>query len=204
MVAAMRFAEALLEQTHVYRLWQAPFAAEKLAPVLAHNDLRRVRRVLDVGCGPGTNTAYFRDAEYVGIDINHRYVAWARRRYGHEFVAADIRTYEFPADQKFDFVLVNSFLHHVNSEEARGILEGVVRTLAPDGSAHILDLVLPEEPCVARWLARHDRGKFARRLEEWRRLFGSIFEIRLFEPYALALFGVPLWHMVYCKGQAKR
>ena len=179
MVAAVRFAEALLEQTHIYRLWQAPFAADKLTPVLAHNDLRRTRRVLDVGCGPGTNTAYFRSAEYVGIDINPRYVAWARRRYGREFVAADMRTYEFPADRKFDFVLVNSFLHHVSAEEARRVLEGVARTLAPDGSAHVLDLVLPEEPSLARWLARHDRGKFARRLEEWRQLFGSIFEMRL-------------------------
>ena len=204
MVAAMRFAEALLEQTHLYRLWQAPFAADKLTPVLEHNDLRQARRVLDVGCGPGTNTSYFPDAEYVGIDINPRYAAWARRRYGREFVVADIRTYEFPADRKFDFVLVNSFLHHVNAEEAGRILEGVARTLAPDGSAHILDLVLPEEPSLARWLAKHDLGKFARRLEEWRRLFESIFEIRLFEPYAVAILGVPLWHMVYCKGQAKQ
>jgi SAM-dependent methyltransferase len=187
----------------VYRLWQAPFAADKLRPVVRQNDLRRARRVLDVGCGPGTNTAWFRDAEYVGIDVNPRYVAWARRRHGREFVVADIRTYAFPEDRKFDLVLVNSFLHHVDEEEARRILGAVSRTLAPGGSAHILDLVLPEERSLARWLARHDRGRFARRLEEWRGLFGSIFDVTLFQPYTLSLLGVPLWKMVYCRGRAR-
>jgi len=188
----------------VYRLWQAPFAADKLRPVLRQNDLRQARRVLDVGCGPGTNTACFRDAEYVGIDVNPRYVAWARRRHRREFVVADIRTYVFPEDRKFDFVLVNSFLHHVDEEEARRILGAVSRTLAPGGSAHILDLVLPEERSLARWLARHDRGRYARRLEEWRGLFGSIFDVTLFQPYTLSLLGAPLWNMVYCRGQARR
>jgi len=202
-LAPLRLAEALLEQTHVYRLWQAPFAAAKLAPVLAHNDVTRARRVLDVGCGPGTNTPYFLHAEYVGIDINPRYVAWARRRYGREFVAADIRTYAFPDDRRFDFVLVSSFLHHVDAGEARRILAAVARTLAPGGSVHILELLLPEAPSLARWLARHDRGGFARRLEEWRSLFAALFAIELFEPYAVGGLGVPLWHMVYCKGRAK-
>ena len=199
----MRLVDGLLERTGVYRLLQAPFAGAKLAPVLRHADLGEVRRVLDVGCGPGTNTAHFAHAEYVGIDINPRYVAWARRRHRREFVVADIRTYAFPGDRKFDFVLVNSFLHHVDAEEAGRILGAVARTLAPGGSAHVLDLVLPEERSLARWLARHDRGRFARRLEEWRGLFGSVFEIGLFEPYTLSLLGVPLWNMVYCRGRAR-
>jgi hypothetical protein len=40
-----------------------PFADRKLAPVLAHNDMTRVRRVLD-GVRTGTNTGYFAAAEY--------------------------------------------------------------------------------------------------------------------------------------------
>ncbi len=203
MVAPVRLAEVLLEQTHVYRLWQAPFAADKLAPVLAHGDVARARRVLDVGCGPGTNTAYFPHAEYLGIDINPRYVAWAERRHGRAFVAADIRSYAFPDHARFDFALVNSFLHHVDDEEAGRILAGVARALAPGGSVHILDLVLPGAPSLARWLARHDRGRFARRLDEWRSLFARMFAIERFEPYAVGRAGIPLWHMVYCKGQAK-
>src|SRR5690348_8507904 len=106
----------LLEQPLVYRLWMAPFAEAKLAPLAAHNDLARVRRVLDVGCGPGTNAAHFRDADYLGVDINERYVADARRRHGRTFLAADITAYQVTGDP-FDCILVNSFLHHVDRSE---------------------------------------------------------------------------------------
>ena len=51
--------DRVMESPLVYRLWIAPFAEQKLRPILAHTDLSRVRRVLDVGCGPGTNTAIF-------------------------------------------------------------------------------------------------------------------------------------------------
>jgi hypothetical protein len=47
----------------VYRAWQAPFAGQKFVPVLAHNKMQGVRRMLDVACGPGTNTKFFADAD---------------------------------------------------------------------------------------------------------------------------------------------
>ena len=199
----MSLATAILEHPLVYRVWQSPFAAGKLAPVLSHNDLGRVRRVLDVGCGPGTNTAQFSRSEYLGIDINARYVAWAGRRYGRSFVAGDITRYQLPDGQRFDFVLVNSLLHHLGDVEAGHILAAVAQTLTPDGFVHILELVLPEERSLARWLADRDRGKFARPLEEWRRLFARTFDIALFEPYAVGFPGLSMWNMVYCKGRAR-
>jgi hypothetical protein len=55
----MGLAANMLERTLVYQLWQAPFAAQKFAPVLEHNDWIRLRRALDVACGPGTNTVHF-------------------------------------------------------------------------------------------------------------------------------------------------
>ncbi len=203
MPAPMTLATAVLEHPLVYRLWQSPFAAGKLAPVLSHNDLGRVRRVLDVGCGPGTNTAYFARSDYLGIDINPHYIAWAGRRYQRPFVAADITSYRLPDGERFDFVLVNSFLHHLSGEDTGRILGAVARTLTPDGFVHILDLVLPAEPSLARWLARRDRGQYARPLEEWRRLFERTFEVVLFEPYAVGLPGLPMWNMVYCKGRVR-
>ena len=75
----MDLKSTLLEQTLVYRAWQAPFVEQKLTPIFEHNDLSRVRRVLDVGCGPGTNTAHFANADYLGVDINERYIRYARR-----------------------------------------------------------------------------------------------------------------------------
>jgi SAM-dependent methyltransferase len=62
--------DLIMRQPLVYRLWMAPFAKKKFAPIVAHNDMHWVRRVLDVGCGPGTNAVYFSQADYLCIDLN--------------------------------------------------------------------------------------------------------------------------------------
>jgi SAM-dependent methyltransferase len=198
----MNFAASILERTFVYRMWQAPFAEQKFAPVIANNDLSRVRRVLDVACGPGTNANHFAHTGYLGIDVNERYIRDARRRYGRDFVAADVLDPNAVSGDQFDFVLVNSFLHHLDSGEVVKILSRLRETLSEDGSIHILELVLPEKRSIARLLAQWDRGKFARPLPEWRRIFNELFEPVLFFPYSLTM-GPNLWNMVYFKGKAR-
>jgi SAM-dependent methyltransferase len=191
----------LLEQTVVYSLWQAPFAAEKLAPVLRHNDLRKVRRVLDVGCGPGTNTKYFADQDYLGIDINARYIESARRKHDRAFIAADVTTYKGDHAGKFDFILVNSFLHHISDADSHEVLSSLTDWLTPDGHLHILEMILPGDRSIAQFLANWDRGKYYRPLEEWRTIFEQHMDIVVFEPYSLRRVGTTLWKMVYCKGR---
>lgn len=200
----MTLAARLLDHTWVYRLWQAPFAEQKLAPIHAHNDLRAARRVLDVGCGPGTNTHHFAHADYLGIDFNQRYVESARRRHQRTFVVADVTTYTVPPSERFDFILANSFLHHVDTPGVERILAQLADLVSEDGHVHILELVLPDHASVARLLARWDRGDFPRPLAEWRRLFTARFEAVVFEPYALTALGASLWRMVYFKGRPRR
>jgi len=195
---------SLLEQTFVYRTWQAPFVEQKLTPLLANNDLSKVRRVLDVGCGPGTNTHHFKAADYLGVDINERYIRYARERHGRPFEVADVRDYRPSAENRFDFVLSNSFLHHLDTGEVLGILSHLRTLLTEDGHIHILELVLPEERSLARVLAQWDRGRFVRPLSEWKRMFSGLFEEVLFQPYTLTAAGATLWNMVYFKGRAPR
>ncbi len=64
----------ILNFPSVYRLWQAPFASAKLRPLQHDNDLCNARRVLDVGCGPGTNSPVFSHTDYLGLDLNERYI----------------------------------------------------------------------------------------------------------------------------------
>jgi len=191
----------LLESPIAYRLWQAPFRDAKLAPLKLANDLTDTSRVLDVGCGPGTNARLFHHAEYLGLDIDERYIAYARRRYRGEFQAVDVTKYEPHPGRSFDFVLMNSLLHHVDDEGVFSILRSVRKVLSPDGHVHILDLVMPRNRSIARWLARHDRGNFVRPLSAWEALFSEVFRPVSFEPYSVNLLGIPLWHMVYVKGR---
>jgi SAM-dependent methyltransferase len=202
MVSLKRLSGVMAHPT-AYRLWQSPFARLKFAPILRHNDMAAVRRVLDVGCGPGTNTSLFRHCDYVGLDINEDYVRTARRRFRRTFVAADACAYDAPADERFDFILLNSLLHHIDTDNVLRLLRQLAKQLTADGHVHILDLVLPEHRGLPRMLARNDRGDFPRPLDEWRRIFSDAFDEVVFEPYPLARLGVTFWEMVYFKGKAK-
>jgi len=194
---------SLLEQTAVYSLWQAPFARQKFAPVLREANLATVRKVLDVGCGPGTNAALFSNNDYLGIDINPNYIESARKKYNRNFLVADVTTYTDIPEVKFDFVLINSFLHHIDDAGVNAILSRLQSWLSDDGSIHILDLVYPPRSSVSQFLAKADRGKFPRRLEDWRSIFDRHLQIQVFEPYPLQGLGVTLWNMIYCKGKPR-
>lgn len=192
----------VMEIPWVYRAWQAPFAEQKLAPIWRHTRREDVRKVLDVGCGPGTNAPHFREHDYLGLDINPDYVDQARARYGMRFEVADVTQWRV-RDEAYDFILVNSFFHHVADADADRILAHLASLLTDDGRIHVLDLVLPDRPSPARLLARLDRGDHPRPLDAWRDLFGRHFREEVFEPYDLGAAGVALWKMVYFRGAAR-
>jgi SAM-dependent methyltransferase len=194
---------SLLEHTLVYRIWQAPFAEQKFAPVVANNNLDAVRRVLDVACGPGTNTRHFDHSDYLGIDLNERYIQHARARSRRNFLVADVCTYRVASNERFDFILVNSFLHHLGNADVANILSHLRSLLTDDGHIHILELVMPEEASIARRLARWDRGKYARPLGEWKAMFSKSFDPAVVELFPLVGFGATLWNMIYFKGKAR-
>ena len=192
--------ERLLEHPAVYSAWQAPFAAQKFAPVERWLSDHKVQRVLDVGCGAGTNAAHFAGTDYVGIDLNERYLEAARARFRSRFVQADLTNADLTSLGTFDMILANSFLHHVSDSAAARILAQLSPLLASDGTIHILDLVLPPRKSLAWMMARLDRGGYARPVERWRALFDAAFEPILFEPYFV---GGRLWSMVYFQGRRK-
>lgn len=191
--------DTLLEHPLVYLAWQAPFIEEKLRPVFQHNDMSRVRRVLDVGCGPGTNAAHFRNVDYLGLDLNPKYIERARRKYARNFEVADVTTHRF--DRKFDFVLMNSLLHHIDNQGVERLLAAIAsQAMDEDGHVHIIDLVLPEERTFAYRMARWDRGRYPRRLAEWKKIFERFFALEIFEPYGLKALGVGFCDLIYFRG----
>jgi SAM-dependent methyltransferase len=199
-MALRQIVDRMLEHPAVYTAWQAPFVSSKFAPIERQLHRSSIRRVLDVGCGPGTNAARFAGADYVGVDINERYLTIARRKYGRRFVQADLATADLEAFGRFDTILVNSFLHHLPDGAVTSILRQLQRLLEPDGRVHLLELVLPERRSMARLMARLDRGRFARPLQTWRDLFEAHFEAALIEPYT---FGGSLWSMIYFQGRLR-
>lgn len=195
--------DSLLERAWVYRLWQAPFAERKLLPFLRHSDITRVRRVLDVGCGPGTNARHFSHAEYVGVDINPDYIAQAERRHVGRFLVGDVGDPSVLPDERFDLVFANSLMHHLPDDVVDRLLARMAALATADGHVHILDLILPAEASVARFLARADRGDYARPVEVWRQLFTRHLEEVHSEVYPLGVPGVPMWWMFHFVGKRR-
>jgi SAM-dependent methyltransferase len=204
MGAAESVIARVFEYTAAYRLTQALFAEQKLRPVLESPDYRRARRVLDVGCGPGTNTPHFDGKEYLGVDVNPGYIAYARRRYGREFTVADVTTYRPPDGTRFDLVLANSFFHHLDDGDVRRVLVALAGVVSDDGYLHVIDLVLPERTSIARTLALLDRGRHPRPVGEWKRLFGERFAPVSMTTFDVGLFGVTLWKLVHFCGRPAR
>jgi SAM-dependent methyltransferase len=195
--------DRLMETSLGYQLWQAPFADQKLAPVLRDGDLRHVGRVLDLACGPGTNAHYFEPRSYTGVDINPRYIDRARDRSEGRFIVADATDPEILSGEHFDFILVNSFLHHLPTDAVAKTLRRVNELLTDQGRVHVLDLVLPARRSLARLLARADRGDYPRPIGEWKDLLERLFEPVSLEPFALSAAGVPLWNMFHFKGKRR-
>ena len=109
---------------------------------------------------------------------------------------ADVTRLEPGTIEPADMVLVNSLLHHLDDDETHRTLASLPPLVTPDGTVHILDLVLPDELSPTRAMAKLDRGRYARRVDHWRSIFSAHFTEQIFEPYTFA----GLWAMVYFRG----
>ena len=108
-------------EEHRYRTeWHIPSAADFSSS--------RGLRVLEIGCGLGTDGAQFARAGaiYTGVDLTDASVSLARRRFElfdlpGEFRVADAETLDF-ADENFDLVYSHGVLHHT-PDTARAVRE---------------------------------------------------------------------------------
>jgi SAM-dependent methyltransferase len=105
-------------------------------------DRHRGDRMLEVGCGMGTDLLEFArgGAQVAGLDLTKRHLDLAVRRFAlfgetGRFYRGDAERLPFP-DDTFDFVYSNGVLHHT-PDTARSIRE-IHRVLKPGGSAVLL------------------------------------------------------------------
>jgi SAM-dependent methyltransferase len=128
-----RFYE-LVEEHRYQKEWHIPQAA----------DFSRAKglRVLEIGCGLGTDGAQFAlaGADYTGIDLTEAAIELAKRRFElfqlpGTFRTADAENLDF-ADESFDLVYSHGVLHHT-PDTAAAICE-IHRVLRPGGRAVVM------------------------------------------------------------------
>ena len=117
--------------------------------------------VLDIGCGIG-QYASLTSGRYAGVDLNCAYVDHARRRRGDErHVFRCVDAAELVGEgERFDFVLMVDFLHHL----ADGAAVSVLHTARDLATGHVVALepVTEQANRVGRWFIENDRGEHMR------------------------------------------
>jgi SAM-dependent methyltransferase len=90
--------------------------------------------ILDLGCGPGRDLAYFRSLGHapVGLDGSTAFVAMARAHSGCEVWHQSFLALDLPA-ARFDGVFANASLFHVPDQELPRVLRELHATLRPRG-----------------------------------------------------------------------
>lgn len=139
----VKFAEAELGTRRFYELVEAHrYATEWHIPSAADFARARGSKVLEIGCGLGTDGAQFAKAgaDYTGVDLTEAAVELTRRRFElfdlpGKFQTADAENLDFP-DESFDLVYSHGVLHHT-PDIAKAIRE-VHRVLRPGGRAIVM------------------------------------------------------------------
>jgi len=138
--------------------------------------------LLDVGCGPAAILAALPEIDYVGVDLSPAYIAAASARFGARgrFLAGNV--YELPqlVDRRFDAVLAQGVLHHLDDDEAMTLLRFAAAKLAPGGTIVTADPChRPGQGAFERFLMDNDRGHNIRTPDAYRALARSAFaEVR--------------------------
>src|SRR5437660_7359415 len=118
------------------------YSKEWHIPEAANFSSAKGLRVLEIGCGMGTDGAQFAKAgaDYTGVDLTEAAIELSRKRFElfglrGAFRVADAENLDF-ADGSFDLVYSHGVLHHT-PDTARAVRE-IHRVLKPGGRAIVM------------------------------------------------------------------
>ena len=139
----VKFADAPPGTRKFYELVEAHrYTKEWHIPIAADFKSARGLKVLEIGCGLGTDGAQFAEAgaDYTGVDLTEAAVELARKRFEMFGVPGNIQTADAEQlqfdDNSFDLVYSHGVLHHT-PDTAKAIRE-IHRVLRPGGRAMVM------------------------------------------------------------------
>jgi len=120
------------------------YFVEPHIPEFANFKMWNGKKVLEIGCGIGTDAVNFarHGADYTGIDLSRKSLEIARQRFdlfgfNGRFVHANAeRVSEYFLNEKFDLIYALGVLHHTPFPERA--VEEIGRVVKPDGEFRLL------------------------------------------------------------------
>lgn len=170
-----------LEIPSVYTFFQAIIGAHSARRKIIQNKIPLFdgARVLEVGCGPGTNLDYLsRTIDYTGCDISEKYIRYAQNKYdgrGH-FVKAGVGELTTKNLGSFDFILSIGLLHHLTDSEGQILGSEALELLNQRGCFIAIEPCYSEERSrLEQWIDSNDRGKYIRSSKDYVQILSSSF-----------------------------
>jgi SAM-dependent methyltransferase len=190
-LTALRYPSVLL-----YLLSSRAHWAPRAKTIVGQLDLLcaeiRVRRVIDIGCGPGllVTEVTRRGLTYFGCDIHKSSIIYCRTNWRDSKVTFSEGSVYMVGwrPEKTDVVVVNGVIHHLEETELRRLVQWCSSAAAMIVADHLF------EPGVTGRLVqlaqRLDRGKFVRPRTAIADVLGTA---SAYEGYPITLFGIHLW-----------
>jgi len=143
-------------------------------------------KILDIGCGTADVLKLLPKVQYVGFDINQKYIRTAKKNYkgAGVFLVRKIEQMNKAPSGPYDLVLAKGLIHHLPDEVAVHLLRFAHDALRVEGRLVTLDGVLtPKQGFWARYFVSHDRGRHVRTLSAYRALFQRVLPETAFYVY---------------------
>jgi SAM-dependent methyltransferase len=93
--------------------------------------------VVDLGCGPGFDAAFFRRSglRTIGLDLSRDMMTAGRPEFGGDYVQSDMR--HLPLARKIGGLWVSASFLHVTRDQAPAALQGFANALVPGGILYL-------------------------------------------------------------------
>lgn len=177
----------LLSIPQFYTLWQKFVGDYKLRKIYCKDYVKAKEgnRILDIGCGPANMVEYLpKNIDYVGFDDSKLYIDNAKKKFpnseNYSFFAQRVN-FAQNFEGKFDIIMANAVLHHIDDIEAEKLISFASANLKPYGRFITLDGCFTQnQSIIKKWLLENDRGRFVRTKEDYFKLFSKYFsEIKI-------------------------
>jgi ubiquinone/menaquinone biosynthesis C-methylase UbiE len=138
-----KFAEMQIGSREFFNaIEQHRYETEWHIPEVVQFERWRDKRVLEIGCGLGTDAINFAraGADYTGVDLTERSIELVQRRFDFENLRGNLQTADAEnlpfADNTFDLIYSHGVLHH--TPDTQKAINEAHRVLKPGGTAMVM------------------------------------------------------------------
>ena len=165
-------------ETFVYKNLVVPLQGKHTFDFV-DNHYQKGHKVLDFGCGIGSNSKLFHSDDYIGAEVDESRVISSRIKYPNKrfeqisFISTEDDRIPFE-DNSFDIVFISLCLHHIDSATCKLLLKEFSRVLNHNGRIiGIEPCILPDKYFSNIFMNIIDAGDYILPTEEYKKIYTS-------------------------------